>query len=58
MVAPDRPDLLAAKIQEVMGLDARERIQRGKMGRQYVMAHFSKDVCLPKVIQLIENAAG
>lgn len=56
VVEPDLPDLLAAKIKEVMQLDPAERQRRGDRGREYVLQHFTKDVCLPKVIQILEEA--
>jgi colanic acid biosynthesis glycosyl transferase WcaI len=56
VLLPDRPDLLAQKILEVMEIGYEERKEIGERGRQYVMKHFSKDVCLPQVIRIIENA--
>lgn len=56
VVEPDRPDLLAAQIREVLKLDPAERQRRGDNGRAYVLQHFSKDVCLPKVIKILEEA--
>lgn len=57
VVEPDRPDLLAAKIREILKLDPGERQRRGDNGRAYVLQHFSKDVCLPKVIKILEEAS-
>lgn len=55
VVEPDRPDLLATQIKAIMQLDASERQRRGDNGRHYVMQHFAKDVCLPKVISILEE---
>jgi colanic acid biosynthesis glycosyl transferase WcaI len=57
VVEPDRPDRLAETIREIMHLGAAELEDRGEKGRQFVLTHFSKDVCLPKVIQILEEAA-
>jgi colanic acid biosynthesis glycosyl transferase WcaI len=56
VVEPDRPDLLAAQIKEVTQLDPAERQRRGNSGREYVLRNFAKDVCLPKVIRILEQA--
>ena len=56
VVEPDRPDLLAAQIKEVAQLDPAERQRRGNSGREYVLQHFTKDVCLPEVIRILEKA--
>lgn len=57
VVDPDRPDLFAAKVREIKQLDPSELKQRGQSGRAYVLQHLTKDVCLPKVIEILENAA-
>jgi len=57
VVQPDRPDLLAKQVEAIMRMDPSERQQKGENGRKYVLAHFSKDVCLPKVIQILEDAS-
>ncbi len=56
VVEPDHPDLLAAQIKKVALLDPAERQRRGNSGREYVLQHFSKDVCLPEVIRILEKA--
>ena len=57
VVEPDRPDLLAAQIRCVLAIDASELSRRGMAGRQYALANFSKEVCLPKVIDILERVA-
>jgi glycosyltransferase involved in cell wall biosynthesis len=57
VVEPDRPDLLAAQIRRVMAIDASEFFRRGLAGRQYALANFSKEACLPKVIDILEQVA-
>ena len=57
VVQPDRPDLLAKQVEAIMRINPSERQKIGENGRKYVLAHFSKDVCLPKVIDVIKCAA-
>lgn len=57
VVEPGRPDLLAMQIKEIMRLDPAERQQRGCNGRAYVLQHFTKDTCLPKVLRILEDIA-
>ncbi len=56
VVEPDRPDLLAQKIEEITLLNADERRRFGERGRAYVLQHFSKEVCLSKVVEILERA--
>jgi colanic acid biosynthesis glycosyl transferase WcaI len=56
VVEPDRPDVLAEQIKKIRALDPVERQQKGDMGRAYVLENFTKDVCVPKVIQILESA--
>jgi len=58
VIVPDRPDLLAAKIEEIMNLDADELRGRGENGRSYVMRHLTTQACLPKVTEILEKLAG
>jgi len=58
VVDPNCPDLLAAKIKEVTMLEPAERKRRGDMGRDYALRNFTKEICLPKVIQILEAAGG
>jgi len=53
----NRPDLLAEQVKKIMSMERYERQQMGENGRGYVLEHFSKDVCLPKVIDVITRAA-
>lgn len=58
VVEPDRPDLLAAQIRQIMQLDQVELQRRGDNGRSYVLKHLTKAVCLPEAIDLIESTAS
>jgi glycosyltransferase involved in cell wall biosynthesis len=57
VIEPNRPDRLAETIKEIRQLQPEELKQRGEQGRQFVLEHFSKEVCLPRVIQILENVA-
>lgn len=58
VVEPDRPDLLAEKVQSIRQLGPDELNRRGQSGRAYVLQHLTKEVCLPRVIKILEDAAG
>lgn len=58
VVEPDRPDILAQKIEEISQLDTNELKRFGERGRTYVLQHFDKKVCLPKVVEILEKAAA
>ena len=57
VLTPDRPDILAEQVKTIIRIDPSERQQMGENGRAYVLEDFSKDVCLPKVIQILEEAS-
>jgi len=56
-VEPDQPELLAAKIREVMAVEPVERVRRGRDGREFALRHLTREVCLPGVIHVLEEAA-
>jgi glycosyltransferase involved in cell wall biosynthesis len=58
LVEPDRPDLLAAKIDEVLGLDPDELRRRGQAGRDFAMKNLTRENCLPRVVAILEQAGG
>lgn len=58
VVMPDRAELLAAKIEEIMKIDASELHRKGENGRSYVLQHLTTQVCLPKVTEIIDRAVG
>lgn len=58
VVLPDQPKELADKIREVVRLPALELAQRGQAGREYALKNFTGEVCLPKVIRVLEQAAA
>lgn len=58
IVPPDRPDLLAEQIKRVMEMPSSELRNRGQQGLEYVQQHLTDKICLPRVIEIIEKAAG
>ncbi|MBK9091421.1 MAG: glycosyltransferase family 4 protein [Anaerolineae bacterium] len=56
VVETDRPDLLSAQIREIVQLEPGERQRRGANGRRYVLQHFAKDACLPRLLRILEEA--
>lgn len=57
VIGPDNPEALAVKIQEVRTLGALERRRIGQCGRDYALANLTREVCVPKVIEILESAA-
>jgi len=57
VVQPDRPDFLAKQVEAIVRIDPSERQKIGENGRAYVLEHFSKEICLPRVIDVITRAA-
>lgn len=57
LIPPDDPVALAEKISQIQALPRAEIQQRGQSGRRYAIDHLTSEVCLPKVVRLIEAAA-
>jgi glycosyltransferase involved in cell wall biosynthesis len=57
VIAPDDPNHLADKIREVSNSDGRSRRQKGLMGREFALNNFSREACIPKLMNLLERAA-
>jgi colanic acid biosynthesis glycosyl transferase WcaI len=57
IVEPDRPDLLATKIKEAMASGPATLVQRGRAGREFALQQFTREECLPRVIEIVEKAA-
>jgi len=58
VVESDQPGPLAARIKEVMARDTSELIHRGEMGRSYALANLTREVCLPRVIDVLQAAGA
>jgi len=56
-VSPDDPDELAKAICRIMLVDSAELVRMGHAGREFFLAHYAADVCLPKVIHILEQAS-
>lgn len=57
LIPPDDPEALAQAILEAAGLSDVARGDLGAAGRRYALDHFTGDVCLPRVMQILEQAA-
>jgi glycosyltransferase involved in cell wall biosynthesis len=57
VVEPDRPDQLAGKIREVVQLSRSDMQRRGDAGREYALKNLTREVCLPRVISVLESVA-
>lgn len=57
LVEPDDSNMLGTKIREVMSMDRDALKRRGEAGREFALANFTREACLPKVISIIEQAA-
>lgn len=57
VIEPDQPQVLAEAVRRVKALSASERAQFGQAGRNFALSHMTQDVCLPKVIDLLEQTA-
>ncbi len=53
VIAPDQPSLLAATIKEALGESRKSLQARGLAGRDYALANFTGEACLPKLAALI-----
>jgi len=58
IIEPDKPELLAAKIREVIALTPTERESIGQCGRRYALANLTSEVCVPRVIKVLENVVS
>ena len=57
VIPPDDRELLARKVEELAGLPEQMLMGMGLAGRQYALQNFTTEICLPKVIGIIEMAA-
>jgi len=58
VMTPGDSKRLAEQIIEIARLPGNELRQRGEAGRRFVMRHYSKSANLPKVIDILEQAAN
>lgn len=55
-VAPGDADGLEQLFRIILHLKSSELARMGSLGRQYALAHFSTEACLPRLVTVIENA--
>lgn len=58
VVEPDRPELLADLIRAAMTMEKVELQRKGQLGRAYALEKLTREVCLPRVIDLLENGGS
>jgi colanic acid biosynthesis glycosyl transferase WcaI len=58
VLPPDQPEVLAAKIRQVASMAQAERRRCGMAGREFALRNFTSQVCLPRVISVLENATS
>ena len=57
VVPPDQPEQLSRRIREILGLPRAELVQCGAAGYHYALSNYVGEVCLPKVLHVLEQAA-
>lgn len=55
VVTPDTPHLLVKKMEEVLKTERVDLDRMGERGRKYALGNFSTEVCLPKVLAIIDR---
>ncbi len=55
IVEPDRPEALARLLEQVAGMDRGELQRRGQAGRTYAVKHLTREACLPRLADLLEQ---
>jgi len=56
-VKPEDPEVMAAQIRELLRMQE-ELIQMGQRARCYAEQNFSRKICVPKLISILEEVAG
>jgi hypothetical protein len=56
VVEPGDSEQLARQISLAVAMDRSALTRMGLLGREYALAHFSTEACLPKVIGVLEGA--
>jgi len=58
VIAPDQPELLADQIRVALDTVIDERDRLGQRGRAFALQHFSSEVCLSQIMNVISRAAS
>jgi colanic acid biosynthesis glycosyl transferase WcaI len=58
LLPPDRLPDLPAELRRIRNLPAADLATMGRAGRAFALATFSREACLPRVLDLIEDAAN
>jgi glycosyltransferase involved in cell wall biosynthesis len=57
-VRSENPSELAEAIRCMTMLDSAELIRMGHAGREYALARYTTDACLPEITQILEQASN
>lgn len=57
VIDPDRSDILAQSIRDLVNMPRQLLRQMGSAGREYGHKNFSKDACLQRLVEIIESVA-
>jgi colanic acid biosynthesis glycosyl transferase WcaI len=57
IIDPNDPSRLAAAIRQAMQASREERQVRGQSGRQYALQNLVKNICVPRVVEILERAS-
>jgi len=58
VVEPDKPEQLADKIKTVAMMSPNDLILYGQAGRDFALENFTGDVCLPRIVHILETIAA
>ena len=56
VLPPAAAEQLAATLSEFQAMTEAERNRMGRSGREYALAHFSANVCLPRILAVLERS--
>lgn len=56
VVAPDSPQLLTRQMEKILHMDHVDFYLMGEKGRNYALGNLSKEACLPKVLEILDNS--
>jgi len=58
VIPPDDPPAVARTLEEIRALPRSELDRRGADGRRFALRELTDEACLPKILELVESAAG
>jgi glycosyltransferase involved in cell wall biosynthesis len=58
VIAPGDPALLARELEGIVAVERTELIRKGQLGREYALANYATEACLPRLVAVVEEAAA